>query len=150
MGVLVEDDGEGVLVVFDVEADEDVVAVRRFKEQAAEMELAFGKIGLGFERLEAALIAGGEDLDGGCGAGVVARKQGLEDPAHALELIEEMTAFLLARVRVEGEVGAGNLDPLRCRGAGKGWLKEQEEKQESGERMAFHGVSFQKSVFSCE
>jgi len=124
VGVLVIDGRVGVLV-FGVETEQNVVPVLGAEKQALEVYLTPGEINRRLERLKAFLVFDGDDDDGQRRVDPGLWEERLEEPAHALELVENVAALLVAGVGDDGEVGAADLEPL-VGGSGRGSAEGRE------------------------
>jgi hypothetical protein len=135
--VFVVNRGEGVLLIA-VESQKDVVVVLRGEKVAREVQLPFREIRLGLNRLKALCVFCGVNLDGYRRVGVQLGKERLENPAHALELVENMASLLLAGVGENDEMAAAYLGPF-VRSSGCGRTCTCSQQQESNDLFAHVG-----------
>jgi hypothetical protein len=124
------------MLAFGVEAKEDVVFVGCAEEEAGEVELALGEVGLGFEGLESLAVFDGENGDGGAGVAGAVGEEHVEDGSHLLELSGEATGLFFVGVGKDNEVRALNLKPVFVRLGRQGREGDAAEKQ--GRQVLVH------------
>ena len=111
MRVLVINRSKRVLIL-GIQAQQNVVFVRRSHKEPAELQLAGCQVGLRLQRLKALLIFGREYNDGRYRIDINLGKECLKHPAHPLELISNVAGLLLVRVGEHSEMGTAHFKPL--------------------------------------
>jgi hypothetical protein len=136
VGVLVVDGGEWVLFSFSVEPEEDVVFIRRTQKKTSKVELVFGEVGFGFERLKSFFVFQGQDDDGRARVGGCGGHERVKDGAHLLELTGYAARLLFVGVGEDQEVWALHFEPVFVRFACQG--RKSDTKEEQGRKWLAH------------
>ncbi len=108
------------MLSFRIQPHQHVILVRRPEKQSAQFQRSLGQIGFRFEGTEIFLILYGEHDDGRIRINLRLRKRSVKDRPHALKLVGNAAALLLARVGDHYKMRARNLEPslglVACRG----------------------------------
>jgi len=104
-------------------------------EEPAEFQLAASKIFGWFEGLKGFVIRRDNDDDGLGRIDIQAGEESLKDPAHALELVEDVAGLLLIGIGDDDEVRAGNTEPLL---GGEAMSRRNDEENADKQRSQAH------------